>query len=368
MLAALLSFVLRVKPSLGEDVVAEAISAGIRAVMWFVAFGVMERVAWSRGEYVSGLGVGIVAMLVLLLVQPGLSYPSVVGLLWIAVVLVLVLVAPPVPGWLGRQSWVSAIALPLFLGGGFGYLALVFAPAETAASNTQKAGLAVEFFVRDQAEPPGLQKIHHRLEYIAERVIQPLEDAEKDDRGNVRTRVLLASWWVQVWKMSPPTRRNVDMSRRGIAYAMRAQEANPAGREGYVAEYDAYINIINVLHTQVQTRQDALKKPKVKVTPQQRQRVEAEIAGRTKQITDLGQRAVKAIRQYLPRDPTDPDLHFMLATALFAAGDTAAGHQEALEADRLDTLVGAPRKLPITKREQLVRWAEKRGRDGPANP
>ena len=356
MLAAVLSFVLRAMPHPGEDLIPEAISAGVRAVAWFVAFGVLERIAWSRGEYVGGLVVGIAALLLLFLVEPGLAYPSVAGLLWVAVALVLVLVAPPLPGWLGRQGWVGAIALPLFLGGGFGYLALVFSPAATASGNTQKARLAAALFIYDQRKPREEHTIRNAPKYVFDRVIQPLEDAERDDRGNVRTRVMLATWWVQEWMISPPSRRNVEMGKRGIAYAIRAQQANPEDRDGYLAEYNARLSIAAAMKLQVKRMEDESKKRKM--DEKQKKALRAGIEGQQGQIRELGLLAARALEPYIPRDPTDPELRFRLAAALIEAGEVETGREQAREADRLDGLVGRPRRLSLPQREQLVKWLE----------
>jgi hypothetical protein len=399
MLAALFSFVLRTTPMLGEHILPEAISAGLRAVAWFIAFGVLERVAWSRGEYVGGLVVGITALLLLLLVAPGLTYPSVAGLLWVAVALVLAVVSPPVPGWLGRQGWVSAIALPLFLGGGFSYLALIFSPAALAASNIQKAKLAGGLFIIDQTRkpderaavvdsaawawsiprftvadcslalwvarspvsPPDERTIRNPLRYINEKVIQPLDQADRDERsedprrgGNVRTRVLLASWWVQQWAISPVAQRNADTGGKGIAWAVLAQTANPEGREGYRAEYEARVRIAGVMRLLEQRMEMEAKN--LKLPEPQRQnnlRIAQDLKARIQKQYLL---AAQALEPYVPRDPTSPEHPYLIAAALFQAGDRVGGRLRAQQAIDLDNVVGEPRRLPRPQREQLLEW------------
>jgi hypothetical protein len=360
MLAALLSFVLRAMPAVGEEIIGEAIAAGLRAVAWFFAFGVLERVAWSRGEYVSGLVVGIVACLALLLVAPGLTYPSVAGLLWIAVALVLALVNPPVEGWLGRQGWVSAIALPLFLGGGFGYLALIYSPAAIAAYNIQKARLATALFFIDHERKPEERTIRDPSKYVRERILAPLEEADKNDRGNVRTRVLLVSWWVQLWAINPWNQPATETAGRALrGWAEQARLANPEGREPYLAEYEARIRIATVLrHMKENAEKDMKKKPKQ--TPAQKRLNTQLVKDLQLKITNQYQFAVNALKPYLSRDPTDPHLHYRLAEALFEGGAPAAGREEAAEADRLDSLVGPQRKLRLEQRAQLVKWLEEK--------
>jgi hypothetical protein len=362
MLGAVLSFVLRVQPLLGEDIVPEAIAAGLRAVAWFVAFGVLERVAWSRGEYVGGLMVGIAALLLALLVVPGLTAPSVAGLLWLAVALVLALVAPPVPSWLGRQSWISALVLPVFLGGGVGYMALVFYPAEVVASNTQKARLAGGLFFIDQDKRPDKRTIGNPLKYLRTRVIEPLEEAEKLDRGqdgkgNVRTRVLLASWSVQLWALSPLAMGNADVGGKAVAWAVLARAANPEGPEGYLAEYEVRERIARILRLLVERLKKDAAAPKVKkAQKEQSLRLAKDLEGKVrKQYTLAGD----ALEPYLPRDPTNPQLRYRLAEARFKAGDTDAGLEHAREAQKLDARVSEPRKLSDPQREQLRQWLEK---------
>jgi hypothetical protein len=397
MLAALLSFLLRSKGLLGEDILPEAISAGLRAVAWFIAFGVFERVAWSRGEYVSALAVGIAAMLLLLVVAPGLAYPSVAGLLWLAVALVLALVSPPVPGWLGRQGWITPVALPLFLGGGFSYLALVFSPAAIAASNTQKARLAGALFLVDQARKPDEQMatvhsatwawasprltpadcslalwvarspisndrrtIRNPIRYINEQIIQPLKQTDKeeksdnDHRGNVRTRVLLASWWIQQWALDPLDQRNSGGERTAVAWAVLARTANPEGREGYRAEYEARVRNASVLRLWSERLERDAKDPRMREPQKQNLlRITANWRG---QIREEYRRAAAALEPYAPKDPTSPEYPYLIAAALMQAGDVAGARRWGQQAIDVDNAVGTPRKLPEAQRRQALEW------------
>src|SRR5262249_3239340 len=69
-------FVLRAGAALPEEITAEAIAAGVRAVAWFGAFALYERVPWSDGERVLALAAGALALVLALVGMDGISFPS----------------------------------------------------------------------------------------------------------------------------------------------------------------------------------------------------------------------------------------------------------------------------------------------------
>jgi hypothetical protein len=71
------------------------------------------------------------------------------------------------------------------------------------------------------------------------------------------------------------------------------------------------------------------------------------------------EQAAKILQEYIPRDRTNPNLHFHIALALYDADKPEAGRKEADEAFWLDKRVGAPRKLSDLQRETLVNWLGK---------
>src|SRR5262249_37805548 len=115
MLAAILSFVLRASSVGPNEVMTEAFGAGLRSIVWFLAFALFERLAWSPGEYVGSLLVGVVALLLALLVWPGLLAPAVASLLFVAIGLILAVVQPQPAAWLPAH-FVAGIGLPVLLG------------------------------------------------------------------------------------------------------------------------------------------------------------------------------------------------------------------------------------------------------------
>src|SRR5262249_32324510 len=68
-LGLLLGFVLRVGALPPEDVLGEAVGAGLRAVVWFAAFALYERVRWTDAERVGALAAGVAALLLHLTLQ-----------------------------------------------------------------------------------------------------------------------------------------------------------------------------------------------------------------------------------------------------------------------------------------------------------
>jgi len=63
MFGVLLGFVLRASQLPAGALIDEALTAGVRSMAWFAAFGLLERVAWTDRERVAALAAGVAACL-----------------------------------------------------------------------------------------------------------------------------------------------------------------------------------------------------------------------------------------------------------------------------------------------------------------
>ena len=137
-----LGFMLRFDPAGGGHALAvEAVAALIRFVIWFGVFALLERVPWTNRARVAATSMGVAALLVYLLFNPGFGNPSLAVPLW--VMAALALNATPSPVWPPRH-WIGMI-LPAPLLGVLCllFLAVVFYPVASAASSVNERAVVI---------------------------------------------------------------------------------------------------------------------------------------------------------------------------------------------------------------------------------
>jgi hypothetical protein len=350
-LGLLLCFVLRAMDLPGEAILSEALTAVIRAVVWFVAFGLLERLSWTPAARVTVLTAGAAALLLNLCVSGGIAFPSVAGMLWAALALALADASPATAtapeGALQTQgTWAARyLLMPVVLAVTGVYFLFVFVPVSNSATQVHEALQAV--------------RVHKQTigRVRPEKVLPPLEEATREDPGNAHTWVLLAKWYGQWWASSgTPTARDEFKGNRALQAAREAQRLNPEGREPYEAEYNLWLLFakanekivmdirgkLKTDETLVPARKDALRQQAEKHDQQRKQRFK---------------KAARLTAEYLPRDPTDPRLHYRLAATRREAG-LPGWREPAREALRLDELLppDSPRKLTASQRVELRKW------------
>src|SRR5579871_4239082 len=128
MFGLLLGFVLRVNTATPGNIMAETYSAAVRSVVWFAAFALLERLAWTNRGRLLALTTGIAALLLNLCVSGGIGFPSLAGPFWVAIALALNSAGlRPVP-WLSRAGAALILPLPIFLGLFLGYGVYILYP------------------------------------------------------------------------------------------------------------------------------------------------------------------------------------------------------------------------------------------------
>jgi hypothetical protein len=342
MVGLVLAFVLRAAALPTDDIIPEAVLAGVRAIIWFAAFSLFEGIGWTAEEQVGALTAGIAAMFLCLLVDSGIDYPSVTGLLWVTIAVVLAMISPEPTGWLSRQEAVGLFALPVFVAVGFGYFAFVFYPAAMTASTIHRVKLAENFFWGEMLEEPAKRELRDPVAYARQRIVGPMELCLKDDPENVQLLTRLSAWYGQLWALGGSAQdERADV--RAEEYALRAQRANRRGEDGYLAEVDLRLRIATVLARVVENLENEKpdrKKPTISSVEKSRR-----LALYRKQIRDQYERAALVLEGVIRRDPTTPRNYFQRAAILVEIGQERASKEEADKGRRLNERVRPPRTL-----------------------
>jgi hypothetical protein len=346
MFGLLLSFVLRVNAAAPEEILSEAWAAGLRSVVWFAAYGLLERVAWSDRGRALALTAGVAALLVNLSVSGGIAFPSVAGPLWVAVALALNARSLEPTPWLSRPGVAVILPLPILVAVALGYSSYVLYPVLTSDGLQREAVLDASFFRTERRKPPDQQAQPIRdkpIPYVQQKIIEPLAQASRLTPDDARLHVQLARWngllWELKWletKFSDP-----DVLKRAIGHAVRAARLDPDGGQGYWAEYHVRMQLAAV--NEEVAHKGPNRDPAYVNTLQETARKQFRLAA-------------NALERHLPNDLADTELRFQIARAYFRAGDTEKGRQQAEEAQRLDEAAPPRRKLTDPQREQLHEW------------
>lgn len=351
MVGLVLAFILRAGAMPVDDIVGEAIAAGVRSVLWFAAFGLLEGVVWSAATAVASLAGGLSAFVLLMLVHAGIDYPSVSGP---ALALTAILLTTVLPATRSQGRAVDLLVVPVTLAAACAFFLFVFYPAANSDNVLRRVQMASQHFLVEMARPTEERGVRDPMGYVRARLIEPLARAQREDPENVRLLVGLAAWHGQVWALAPEADGQPGPADRAVAWAVLAQKANPEGPDGYLAELDLRLRVATVLRQAIrQIEQEKPRPGQPATTPEQRQALTERLR---RGIREQYQLAAEVLGRYLPRDPTDPTLRYQYAAVLREAGRLREARQEAAEARRLDARVAPPRNLSDPQRAQLDRW------------
>jgi hypothetical protein len=353
MLGLLLAFVLRVQESVPEAILAEAINAGLRSVVWFAAFALYERVPWTDRGRAAALTAGVAALLLNLCVSGGIGFPSVAGPLLVCCALALAALQRAPAAWLSGQRWFLSFPLPVLVGVALVYLVFVFFPVTSSASDVRRAlsyGLA---FFEDMDRKADERQIKEPNKFIHNNVLGLLHQAARDDPDDARTHVVLAGWFGRAYRIFAP--HPDEYAQAALAEVTRAQQLDPVGRAGYQAEYQLrmdFAEFMKQVREKEQQAEDKEKDPKQKAEHARRAAL-LEVKAR-----EQYRRAAAALLRYLPNDPHEPRLRYQIADAQMHAGEEEKkGREQAREALRLDEgTPDGPRRLTAPQRVQIRQW------------
>lgn len=310
----------------------EGMVAGLRSLLWFGMFALLENIPWPGRTRLLAVVAGIVALLLNLTVSGGISFPSVALPLWVMIALALNATAAAEDA---PTSWLAAAALvPVTAALSLAYLLLCFYPVSSCTKQVRKALTSTEPYEKAimrarqgnvmQAQPM-LTRAH---EYLRTHILKPLEQAATDDPSDAHAVIQLSNWNGKLWDLRHEMQSKDDETVRRLALgqAQHATRLDPEGIGGYLALYR-----LNKLFA---TRADADTK---------------------KRLHDY---AAKQMRQVVERLPTHPGFRFRLAEALMDAGHDKEARIEARQALTLDERMTSPaRQLTDEQRQQCKKWA-----------
>jgi O-antigen ligase len=327
MIGLLVGFVCRALPLSGEAIVAEALAAAARAVVWFAAFALLHGLRWTGATRVLACAAGVAALLLHLTFAGGISVPGVAQLMWVMAALALNgLPEASLP--VGRHLlW---RVLPLVLAA---FVALmcglqVFQPLTSAAASNRTALATAQLYldVRSGVTPSRddgkTERIRSRPQALLQ-ITNQLADAVDTYGGNARYWADLANWYGEFYALTGDD----ETRRRAKKYADAARALDPLGEEGYLAAARLY-QLVGARAPKAEARRQA------------------------------ADEAAKVLAKIVEKRPNDAQLHYRLATALLDAGDRNLSRVHAARALEVDGLAPTPqRRLRDAQREQARRIA-----------
>jgi tetratricopeptide (TPR) repeat protein len=351
MFGLVLGFVLRVNTATPSTILTETYAAAVRSVVWFAAFALLERVVWTERGCVLALMTGIVALLLNLCVSGGIGFPSVAGLLWVAIALALNAAAlRPVP-WLSRAGAAMILPLPIFLGLFLGYGVYILYPVLASDDLVRKAVQAVAYYQSERSKPPSEQAASirdHPDLVIQKSVINRLKEAAQLTPDDARIYVQLA-WGTNVlWELSQrKTRRELPLAENALRYGIKATQLDPRGAAGYLVQYQIRIKYAELSEASAEALRKNHGDP---------------VAINEREYTAREQYKLAAgtLERFLPNDPHDAVLHYELWHAWSKAGDKKKAQEHGEKALELDKLVTMhTRRLEDSQRKKLEEWQSK---------
>jgi len=331
MFGVLLGFVLRASQLPAGALIDEALTAGVRSMAWFAAFGLLERVAWTDRERVAALAAGVAACLFCLLVGDGIGFPSVAGPLWVVVALGLAIVAPAPLAWMSRQQTLLFVPVPVLAGTALAFGLFIFVPIVASSTATLQALANRQALVRDRAKPAEERELKAAsINYQLNGVVAPLRKAEEE------TPAMPAPASASPALTSKPGRWTITIpTRPGRRRAGRSWRSRPTGRARGATSPSSncgprfanlYLRLQDNLANEVK---------KKKATEEDRKRIQAKLQSDLQEQRVL---IVTVLQRCVDLDPTDAPLRYRLAEALREAKHTAAARLQAREALRLHRL------------------------------
>ncbi|HEX5269405.1 MAG TPA: hypothetical protein VFW33_02910, partial [Gemmataceae bacterium] len=327
MAGLVIGFFLRALPAGPETIVAEAVDAGVRAVVWFAVFALIQDIRWTGATRVLACTAGVAALLLHLAVSGGFFVPGLAQPLFLLAALALNGL-PERPIAVGRHFVGRVVPLALATGATLMFALQLFFPMTSAVTDDRSALIAGQKFldVRSGVTLSGRdEKLRPPVPVLAG-IIGQVEDAIVSDPGNARYWADAADWYGTLLEFPLGEKNWAEYRRRGVQDALVAQQRDPLGEAGYLAESRLY-------------------------------QIAAARAPALDQRMDAVSRAPGPLLKLLETRKYDARLHYRLAVLLMGGGDLDAGRNRAALALQLDEVTPTPeRKLTDAQREQARRF------------
>ncbi len=345
MFGMFLGFVLRASYLAKDEILSEGVRAGVQSILWFAAFALFEQILWTPRARALVLGGGAAALLLNLCVSGGIAFPAVAMLLWVVVALALNTV--PTTTWPRLEGNLLAryLPLPFLIAVPLIYLFAVLLPVSDSL-NTLKKQLKLSSGVADVNSSSNVMKITFDYSYLSKTIIAPLEDSAKtEDTDNAYLDMLLAQLYGQLWSSAirfPATDAShnpVEVKKKALQFALKAQTYDPQGPDGYVSEYQLRKRFANEYAMKERATVVDRKNP-VRLAqdfalgfgsraplydPNTWEKViwdRTQPAASTSNFAHYKEEyrlAAEVLLRFLPNDPTNPRLHFEIAESFYLA-------------------------------------------------
>lgn len=327
MVGLTLGFILLVTRLAGEQqadrLIHEGLVAGVRSLIWFGSFALLERIPWSPRTLIMGLVGGVGACFLYMTLTGGLFLPSVAQPAWVLTALALN-VAHPDGAW-DKSAFLPRLAFPVMAGLAFGYLFFVFYPTVSCIASLYQAQPHYAIFHAKLEEARKKEGADQRQasaqiadKYLKKAILENLKNAYSTDPSNSYPLLELIRWNLEDLKLRPKKNEAVPLE----SLLQSAKDLDPANPEVYILEFQ-----LRLLQT---GRTLAPKKP------------------------EIFNQALQALREAIKLDPTHPGMRFQMSEAYAVYGDKLNNLLQAEKAMELDRLTRAPqRKLTDQQRQKL---------------
>jgi hypothetical protein len=318
-----LAFLLRAADASADEMVLDGVISLGRLFVWLAAFAVLYRVGASPRLQAVAISAGVAALLLNLLVSGGIAQPSLAQPLWAMVALglnarALVSTKTDLTARRGdKETRKQGEARPSGKRGLSPGLLVSLSPCLVLLV------LVVTYFTKVFSPVTNCQAILREAReqttlLEASDTIRSLEQARAADRGDAAPASELAFWYGQEWRLLP---RHSELWEKGMAQARQAQQLDPDGKDGFLAECRLW------------------------------------------ELRAQYSRAATALAAVVARDPSEASLHYRLAEVLFRADEPVRALDEAQMAQRLDEQATSPeRRLTDPQRQQVRTWIESRSK------
>jgi hypothetical protein len=355
MAGLLLGFLLRAGDLSVDGLRTEAALSGVRSIVWFAVFALLESIPWTGRSRTLALTAGVTALLLNLGISGGIAWPSVAQPLWVVAALALLSAQYSAqhsavssqfirPGALaaarGTQASVlgaprsvlsRSLPFPILAGLAIIYLLLVFLPVTRSVSFQAEAqnhyGDAPQWQAEiAKAEDKG-KATRAADRYLTSKILNPLLFAVREDPGDSKPPIELARWYLEEWRLlatldqNQPAAKAIELA---VASAKRAQLFDPDNKDAFACEYEVY-------------RQLAERYP-------------ARATGSLKN-------ALTPLKKRVALHPTQATLQYQLAATLMQVDNRVDARRHAAKALELDRLATSEdRHLTDAQRAQAEKW------------
>jgi hypothetical protein len=349
MCGLLLGLVLRVNDlpatEAPREIMRAGVAAGARALVWFLVFALFDGISLRGRARGFAAAAGLITATMFGFFSPALLRPALQQPLW--AIAAIALASPAVIAAPERRN-LRWLVIPAAFGVAVMYFLLIWDPAFQSTSKLRDARRASRHYFGKILEyrslSAGEQKRRAKefRKYVEEKILEPLEQADALDPGNVHLHIESAHWHRQFWN---DLHTDGVLEKKALAQIEPTHYRMPHGTDSLLAE----------LHLRLTLCRLRLKYGSQALSEKEENEIQ-------RQMNEHFQRAEELIPEIATRSPAlESRLRYRLSAAFLNSKSDARKLQAKAEAIRtleLDDAPNLPWKLTPSQRAQLRRWAE----------